>query len=64
MTKKRHYNDGIDHIDCSTPKTKLKFFYQTDEVWPMTKTRQDNYVTDYIGAIYAEIRTELSWPIK
>ena len=60
MTKTRHYNDEIDHIDCSMPKTKLKFFYQSDEVWSMTKTRQDNYVTDCTAVIYSEIRTELS----
>ena len=27
------------------------------------KSRQDNDITDCIGAIYAKIRTELSWSI-
>ena len=30
----------------------------------MTKTREDNNVTDHIGAVYAENDTELSWPIR
>lgn len=30
----------------------------------MTKTRQDNDVIDWNGAIYAEIETKLSWPIE
>ena len=30
----------------------------------MTKIRQDNNVTDCIDAVYAEIRIELSWPIR
>ena len=30
----------------------------------MTKTRQDNEVIDRIGAVYTDIRTELSWQIR
>ena len=30
----------------------------------MMKTRQDNDATDHIGAIYAKIKTELSYPIE
>lgn len=29
----------------------------------MTKTEHDNNVTDCIGVVYAEIETELLWPI-
>ena len=30
----------------------------------MTKTRQDNYVTNCIDAVYTENEIDLSWPIK
>ena len=30
----------------------------------MIKTKQDNYITDHTGFVYAKIETELSGPIK
>ena len=30
----------------------------------VTKFKQDNNVFDCIGVVYAEIKTELSWPIE
>ena len=50
--------------DRSTLKTKLNCYDRTNEVRSMTKTRQDNDVSDRIGVLYPEIRTELSWPIR
>ena len=50
--------------DFSTLKTKLNCYDRTNEVRSMTKTRQDNDVSDRIGVLYPEIRTELSWPIR
>ena len=43
---------------------KLKYHDRTNRVWSMTKTKQDNDVTDHIGAVYTEIGTELSWLIE
>ena len=43
---------------------KLNYHDQFDQVWSIMKTRQDNYVTDQTGAIYAEIETKLSLLIK
>ena len=30
----------------------------------VTKSKQDNDTFDRIGVVYAEIKTELSWPIE
>ena len=37
---------------------------RSDWVPSMTKTRQDNNMTDRTGAVYVENGNELSWPIK
>lgn len=47
-----------------TPKMKLSCLDQLNWVWSMTKTRQNNDVKDFKGAIYDEKETELSRPIK
>ena len=44
-------------------KMKLSYHDQSDLVWSVVKTRQDNDVTNYIGLIYAEIETELTGSI-
>ena len=45
-------------------ETKLNYYDLSYGVRSMTKTRQDNDVIDRIGAVYTDIRTELSWPIR
>ena len=32
---------------------------QADSVWYVTKTRQDNDMSDHIGVVYVEIKIEL-----
>ena len=44
----------------STPKMKLNYYDHFDGVWSMTKTWHDNDMTNRTGAVYVEIRTELS----
>ena len=34
-----------------------------DQVRSVTKTRQNNNMTDWIGVVYVETKIELSWPI-
>lgn len=46
------------------PKTKLNYHDRPVKVRSMTKTRQDNGMTDYTSVVYAEIIIELSWPIR
>ena len=48
----------------STPKMELNCHGQSNSVQTMTKSRQDNNVTDHTGALYAKNETELSWPIR
>ena len=48
----------------STPKTILNFHDPLDRVSPVTKTRYNNYVTDYKGTIYTENETKLLWSIE
>ena len=43
---------------------KLSFREQSDRVWYVIKTIQDNVMTDCIGLVYAETKTELSRPIE
>ena len=43
---------------------KLSFCDQLDWVQSMIKTTQDNNVTDYIDALYAENEIELLWTIR
>ena len=43
---------------------KLSCYVWLNWVRSVTKTRQDNDMTDCIGTIYVENETELSWPIK
>lgn len=45
-------------------KMKLNYRDQSDRVMYVTKTKQDNDMTDYIGAVYAENDIEPSGPIK
>ena len=33
-------------------------------MWFMTKTRQDNDLTDHIGPVYIENEIKLLWPIR
>lgn len=42
------------------PKTKLNYHDRPVKVRSMTKTRQDNGMTDYTSVVYAEIIIELS----
>ena len=44
----------------STLKMKLSFHDLLDWVRSMIKTRQDNNVTDYLGALYTKNEIELS----
>lgn len=44
-------------------KTKLSCREQSDRVQFVIKTRLNNDVTDSIGLVYAENKTELSWLI-
>ena len=46
-----------------TPKMKLRRHDQSDRVLFMTKTKQDNNVTDHIGLVYTKNNTELLGPI-
>ena len=43
---------------------KLTYHERFDKVQSMTKSRQDNYVTNRIGAVYTKIETKLSGPIR
>ena len=47
----------------STPKTKLSYRAWLNRVQFVTKTRQDNDITNRIGVVYAETETELLGPI-
>ena len=47
----------------SMSKTKLSCLDQSDLVQSMTKTKQDNDVTNHINVIYAENETKLLWSI-
>lgn len=44
----------------STPKMKLSCYDRSDQVASMIKTRHDNDVTDYTGAIYIENEIDYS----
>ena len=46
------------------PKMKLSCCDRSVRVWFVKKTSQDNDVTDHIGAVYAENKTELLWSIE
>ena len=46
------------------PKVKLSYRDQVDQVWSVTKTKQDNNVTDRIGLVYDKFKTERSAPIR
>lgn len=43
-----------------TPKMKLNCHDRSEWVWYVTKTRKNNNVTDCIGVVYIENKTELS----
>ena len=47
----------------SIPKTKLICHDQSNQVWSVTKTREDNNMIDHIGLVYVEIKTKLLRPI-
>ena len=53
---------SIVHVN-STPKKKMNYYDQFNGVQSITETRQNNDVTEHIGAVYVKIRTELSWLI-
>ena len=46
------------------PKSELNSHDQSNKVRSMMKTREDNDVIDYIGAVYDEIGVDLSWLIQ
>ena len=46
------------------PKIELNSYYQFNEVWFMMKAKQDNDLTDRTSAVYAKIKTKLSWLIR
>ena len=46
------------------PKLKLNYRDLFEQVQFVMKTRQDNDVTNCIGAVYAENKIELSWLIR
>ena len=41
----------------------LNYQDQSNNVWSMTKTRQDNDVVDHIGPFYAKNKIEQLWSI-
>ena len=47
----------------STPQMIINYRDQSDRVQSITKTTQDDDVTDHTGVVYTENNTELSWPI-
>ena len=47
----------------SMQKMKLSCHDRSNQVRSMTKSWQDNDVTDHIGLLYVETKTQLSWPI-
>ena len=48
----------------STSKTKQSFYDWLNQVWFVTKTKQDNDVTDCIGLVYVETKTKWLEPIQ
>ena len=46
------------------PKMKQSFHDWLNQVWFLTKTKQDNDVNDHISLVYVEIKTELLGPIS
>lgn len=49
---------------CFTPQRKLNYHAWFDKVRYMTKTRQDNDMTDSTGVVYIDIEIDLSWLIE
>ena len=47
----------------SKSKMKLSYCDRLYHVWSMTKSKQENNVSDRISLVYAKIKTELSRPI-
>lgn len=47
----------------STLKTTLTYCDESNQVWSMTKTRQDMDVTECISVVYTETKTKLFVPI-
>ena len=43
---------------------KLNCYDRADKVYYMEKTRQENDMTNRIGAVYVKIETEMSWSIR
>ena len=48
----------------SMPKMKLSYHELSDQVWFVTKTRQNKDVIDHTSTVYVENETELSWSIR
>lgn len=48
----------------SMSKMNLSYRDQSDRVWSVMKTRQDNDKIDRTSAVHAKKDTELSWPIE
>ena len=46
------------------PKTKLYYRNRLNRVWYVTKTKQDNDMSNHTSAIYVENANKLLWPIK
>ena len=59
MTKMRSENDVIDRMSPLISKKKLICHDILDRIRLMRKTKEDNDVTNRIGAVYVEIETQL-----
>ena len=53
----------IEHVQ-STPKMILYCHDRSNHIQPTMKTRPNNKVTDHIGMVYIETKTELSVPTR
>ena len=51
-----------DRIGLVYAKLKLKFWNLSDYVWSVMKTRQDNDMTNHIGAVYT--KNEIEWLLQ
>ena len=57
---KMRQDNNVTYFTRSMLKTKLSCNDWSDRVWSITKTRQDNDVTDHIGAVYVLFKIKLS----
>lgn len=52
-----------DHIGSLYVENGMNYCVQFNKVWSMMMTRHDSDVIDHTNVIYAEIGTQLSWPM-